>query len=81
MCNSKLDQICFPITFNMCLEADRYCNSPPSHHTDGGCGPHGEPCCIDCYYCLTPFAMVIGILCFPCHMYSLKKREETAIAI
>ena len=94
MCNSHIDRFCFPITTNMCGEADSYCSSPPSHHTDYNCCcPSGEPCCIDCYFCLTPIAMVVDVLCFPCNLYytfsHCKKEkqeqretyERTAVAI
>jgi hypothetical protein len=63
----------------MCEEADSYCNSPPSQHKECGCcGTRGEPCCIDCYYCLAPFGMVTDIVCFPCNMYKhcLKCKQE-----
>ena len=73
MCNSQLDHICFPITFAMCEEADRYCSSAPvggQREENNCCGPRGEPCCIECYYCLAPCAMVVDVLCFPCNMYS-----------
>lgn len=94
MCNSQMDYLCFPITTDMCDKADSYCSSPPSHHTENTCcSPSGEPCCIDCYYCLTPIAMIVDLLCFPCNMYHTyshckKEKQEqrerndlTAVAI
>ena len=94
MCNSQMDYLCFPITTDMCDKADSYCSSPPSHHTENTCcSPSEEPCCIDCYYCLTPIAMIVDLLCFPCNMYHTyshckKEKQEqrerndlTAVAI
>ena len=65
MCNQQGDAFFFPITFNMCLEAEVYCNSTPGHHTD-----QDVPCCISCYYCFVPFAMIVDIICCPLNMYS-----------
>lgn len=71
MCGSKYARFCFPITCSLCDEADRYCSSPPSHHTTSTCcGTSGEPCCIDCYYCISPITLVLDVLCFPCNMCS-----------
>ena len=89
-----MDRLCFPITADMCDKADSYCSSPPSHHTENNCcETGGEPCCIECYYCLSPFAIVVDIICFPCNMYytclhckkeqqeEREKNERTATAI
>jgi len=71
----------------MCEEADIYCRAPPSGQRAEAvcCGPRGEHCCIECFYCLSPLAMVADVLCFPCNMYvrflecqekKQEKREE-----
>ena len=71
MSDTNYAQFCFPITSALCDEADRYCSSPPSHYTTSTCcGTSGEPCCIDCYYCISPITLVLDVLCFPCNMYT-----------
>ena len=76
---------CLPITNNTCNEADEYCSRSPTNgyrQETNCCGPRGEPCCIDCYYCLTPCTLVLDILCFPCNMYyNLYKKDNVAMAI
>ena len=87
MCNNKMNELCCPITFWMCEEADRYCLAEPGGQRVEGecCGQRGEPCCIDCFYCLSPLAMVLDVILSPCTMYDLclecqqkkqKRREE-----
>lgn len=73
-------EYCIPITNNTCDVADDYCSGSPNSgaRQEGACcGPRGEPCCIDCYYCLTPCTLVLDIVCFPCNMYyNLCKKNE-----
>jgi hypothetical protein len=71
MCTSPARKFCFPITYWMCEEADIYCSSSPGGQRPEAdcCGPRGEHCCIDCFYCISPLAMVADVLCFSCNMY------------
>jgi hypothetical protein len=82
MTSNSWCKFCLPITNNICNIADDNCSFSPnsgSRQEMECCGPRGEPCCIDCYYCLTPFTLVFDILCFPCNMsdnYSEYKRKS-----
>ena len=72
-----------PRSFWMCDEADTYCmsSSPPYRQEQNCCGPRGEYCCIECFYCLSPIALVFDILCVPLTLYNcnLAKTEASAI--
>jgi len=82
MTSNSWCKFCLPTTNNTCNIADDYCIGNGAGDGRGEmecCGPRGEPCCIDCYYCLTPFTLVFDILCFPCIMsynYSDYKRKS-----
>jgi len=71
MCNTKVEVWLFPMTCWMCDEADDYCISytTPRYTSGTCCGPRDRPCCIDCYYCLSPIVCVLDILCFPRNLY------------
>ena len=73
-----------PMSLWMCDEADNYCKgSSTSHRPEQNCcGPRGEHCCIDCFYCLSPIAFVFDIICIPFTVYyncSVKENEAAAI--
>lgn len=68
-----------PRSYWMCGEADRYCSAtPPSYRQEQNCcGPRGDHCCIDCFYCLSPIAFLFDIVCFPKTIYYKKTNNES----
>ena len=55
-----------PITNNTCNVADDYCSELYVNSVvrpEGNCCVYiGYPCCIDCYYCLTPCTLIVDIV-------------------
>ena len=78
-------EYCLPITNNTCISADDYCSGSPnggSRQEGSCCGSRGEPCCIDCYYCLIPCTLVLDIVCLPCNLiYCESENNSISMAI
>jgi len=69
MCKDSFNTWICPITTWMCDEADLYCDTKPN---SGG----KFPCCVECFFCISPIAMVIDSLCFPKNIYQYYNREK-----
>ena len=81
MSNKELYAICCPITSSTCSKAINWCNSSPKQNNVCFCDGEPDYCCNDCYFCFTPFTLVLDILCFPYNIYNncqtcKKERED-----
>ena len=79
MTEKKTEQkfICLPTASYLCNALCKCLDAPTNNSDCYNCAPAGEPCCIDCYYCLTPCTLVLDIVCMPCNMYyNLCKKNE-----
>ena len=67
---------CLPMSSYICNALCKCLDSPTNNKDCGNCAPAGEPCCVDCYCCISPFAFLLDILSFPCRgcYYCKKKR-------
>ena len=65
-----------PMSSYLCNELCRCLDEPTSNGDCRNCAPQGEPCCIDCYCCFSPFAFLLDLLTCPCRgCYYCKNRE------
>ena len=85
--NSRMSQTLFPLTYYFCSTAEDYCFDGTHNVNDYGstcCGGQGYPCCINCYYCLTPLSFTLDIICCPYTIYlncdCCKQRNDGGVA-
>ncbi len=84
--NSHMSRIIFPLTYYFCSTADDYCTGTHYVNDYGAtcCGEQGYPCCINCYYCLTPISFTLDIICCPYTMClncdCCKQRNDGGVA-
>ena len=78
MCNAEQREICCPMTFSLCSKAINWCNSPAKQNNVCFCDGEPDYCCNDCYFCFTPFTLVIDMVCLPCNIYKGCSKKEQA---
>ena len=78
--NKKTQKFAFlPMSSYLCNELCRCLDEPSKNGDCQNCAPPGEPCCIDCYCCLSPFGFILDILTCPfrgCYYCKNKDRNK-----
>lgn len=71
--NSKF--VCCPKANYLCDGYFEFCDTPPQNNDCHHCGPYDKPY-VYCWPCITPIALFIDYISFPCRFYSFKKNKK-----